>query len=44
MAESFLDALHKDFLAVTAHPPLSTENAFSVNEIAFPMNKAAGVT
>ena len=25
-------------------PPLSAENAFPVNEIAFPMNKAAGVT
>ncbi len=29
---------------VTAHPPLSAENAFPVNEIALPMNKAAGVT
>ncbi len=29
---------------VTAHPPFCTENSFSVNGIAFPMNKAAGVT
>jgi len=29
---------------VTAHPPLSAENAFPVNKIALPMNKAAGVT